>query len=274
MHQRASELLEKTDIVASTPHPLEPLVDPYPSDNSESRPMQCASFISLLQKQLQAESSAGWKLACIPHPFPSRQDNGDSVNGTDTKHAFPSIEVPSPVHPGPKLLFPELFFSLFSDQEIETVPPTSNIAASLIRDATADTLNILEFNRNIAAKLLKELDNFWAPGVFAKRGLTIDKLKLLSEGEPTWKSEDLAVDAIFSQIFRLPDAEHKLVYYHALLTELCRLTPSAIAPSLGRSIRFLYRNIHLMDLELSYRFLDWFAHHLSNFEFRWKWQEW
>jgi nuclear cap-binding protein subunit 1 len=29
-----------------------------------------------------------------------------------------------------------------------------------------------------------------------------------------------------------------------------------------------------MDLELSYRFLDWFTHHLSNFEFRWRWTEW
>ena len=29
-----------------------------------------------------------------------------------------------------------------------------------------------------------------------------------------------------------------------------------------------------MDLELSYRFVDWFSHHLSNFGFTWKWAEW
>jgi nuclear cap-binding protein subunit 1 len=29
-----------------------------------------------------------------------------------------------------------------------------------------------------------------------------------------------------------------------------------------------------MDLELSYRFMDWFSHHLSNFGFTWKWAEW
>jgi nuclear cap-binding protein subunit 1 len=29
-----------------------------------------------------------------------------------------------------------------------------------------------------------------------------------------------------------------------------------------------------MDLELVSRFMDWFAHHLSNFGFTWKWTEW
>jgi nuclear cap-binding protein subunit 1 len=29
-----------------------------------------------------------------------------------------------------------------------------------------------------------------------------------------------------------------------------------------------------MDIELVQRFLDWFAHHLSNFGFTWKWTEW
>ena len=36
----------------------------------------------------------------------------------------------------------------------------------------------------------------------------------------------------------------------------------------------MFRHVHVMDMELSYRFMDWFAHHLSNFEFRWKWTEW
>lgn len=121
---------------------------------------------------------------------------------------------------------------------------------------------------------MNDLDCSWAPDIFVKRGTTFDKLKEVPEGKSTWKPEDVVVDAIFSQIFQLPAPEHKLVYYHSVITEICKLSPAAVAPSLGRAIRFLFRNVEVMDMELEYRFMDWFAHHLSNFEFRWKWLEW
>ena len=89
-----------------------------------------------------------------------------------------------------------------------------------------------------------------------------------------WKPEDVIVDACFALLFTLPSPEHKLVYYHSVLTEACKLAPGAVAPSLGRAIRYLYRNVDRMDLELAHRFLDWFSHHLSNFGFTWKWGEW
>ncbi|KAK3066415.1 Nuclear cap-binding protein subunit 1, partial [Teratosphaeriaceae sp. CCFEE 6253] len=67
LQQAASELLGRTDIIASAQSPLEPLVDPYPDSNAEEgRPMACASVISLLQGQLQNEESNGWPLSCIP----------------------------------------------------------------------------------------------------------------------------------------------------------------------------------------------------------------
>lgn len=161
-----------------------------------------------------------------------------------------------------------------TDKCSQSVPPTSNIASSLIRDAIVDTISILNFNRNVTAKLLNDIDCFWAPDTFIKRATAFDKLKDVPEQKSTWKPEDIAVDAIFSQIFQLPSPEHKLVYYHSLITESCKISPAAIAPSLGRAIRFLFRNVDTMDMELGYRFMDWFAHHLSNFEFRWKWTEW
>jgi nuclear cap-binding protein subunit 1 len=164
--------------------------------------------------------------------------------------------------------------SVYGDQEVETVPSTADIASSLLRDALADTINILHFNRNVAAKLLIDLDCFFAPNTFVKRATPFDKLRESTGDGPTWKPEDVAVDAVFAQLFQLPTAEHKFVYYHSVLTEACKIAPAAIAPSLGRAIRYLYRNVDRMDLSLGYRFLDWFAHHLSNFGFTWKWTEW
>lgn len=282
LQQKASEILEKTDIVASAPHALEALVDPYPSREGEEKPMAFGSLIGLLQRQLQAEAASGWKLSCIPRVYELNakandaadgEANGNGISGP-AQHTFPVVNVPSPVSAGVKPLFPEIFFSLYADQEIESVPPTSTVAASLVRDGLTDTINILDFNRNAAAKILTQMDNFWTPGVFARRETAFDKLRDFSSDVSTWKPEDISVDAIFSQIFRLPASEHRLVYYHSLITELCKISPAAVAPSLGRAIRFLFRSLESMDMELSYRFMDWFAHHLSNFEFRWKWGEW
>ena len=287
LQQKASALMEKTDVIASTPHSLESLVDPYPNINDqEEKPMSCASVIFLLQQQLQDEANNGWELRCIPRVYdPSRRlqgadgetnggENGTAEATDSVKHSFPSINVPSPVNPGTKALFPEVYFSVFADQGIESVPPTSDVASSLLRDAIVDTVNILDFNRNVTARLLNEIDCFWSPDIFVKRSTAFDKLRDMPEGKPTWKPEDVIIDAVFSQIFQLPAPEHRLVYYHSIITESCKISPAAVAPSLGRAIRFLFRGLDAMDMELGYRFMDWFAHHLSNFEFRWKWTEW
>lgn len=289
---KVNELLEKTDVVASTAHALEPLVDPYAGEDAEQKPMACPSLLSILQKQLQNEAADGWKLACIPRvPIEPVSANGktngeangttdDDVNGdTDMavdakKHPFPTITLPEVLNPGQKLLFPEIYYSAFADQEVESVPPTTDIASTLIRDAVVDSINALDVNRAFVGKFIIEMDNFWAPGTFVKRATPFDKLREIPADKPKWKPEDMAIDAIFSQLMQLPTPAHKAVYYHSIIMEACKLAPSAVAPSLGRAIRFTYRTLPELDLELVQRFTDWFAHHVSNFEFRWKWTEW
>ncbi|KAI9746336.1 MAG: hypothetical protein M1818_000048 [Claussenomyces sp. TS43310] len=270
--EHAASILDKTDIVASSPHPLEALVNPYPG-NGKDEAAEPTSVISLLQKQLQTEAANGWELACLPRPWRISMD-GDQELIIAPKHTLPPINVPETVNPGSKALFPEIFFSVYAHQEVETVPPPSDVASCLLRDSIIDTINILDFNRNATARFLIDIDCYFSPGTFVKRATPFDRLKDIEGDRSTWKPEDVAVDAVFSQLFQLPSPEHKLVYYHSVLTEACKIAPAAIAPSLGRAIRYLYRNVDQMDLELSYRFMDWFAHHLSNFGFTWKWTEW
>lgn len=191
-----------------------------------------------------------------------------------TKHALPAVNLPETLIAGPRPLFPEIYLSVYLNQDIKSVPSVTDIAACLIRDALVDTINILHFNRNITARRLIDIDNYFAEGTFVSRATPFDQLRDVPSGKSTWKPEDVAVDAVYSQLFQLPNPEHKLVYYHAVLTESCRIAPAAIAPSLGRAIRFLYRSSNIFDLELTNRFADWFSHHLSNFGFTWKWAEW
>ncbi|KAL9010655.1 MAG: hypothetical protein Q9173_004433 [Seirophora scorigena] len=269
----AGNLLEKTDIIASAPHALEALVDPYPGggDDIGHEPQ---SIISLLQKQLVAEAAQSWELACLPRPWRTLLVWDQEKPATQTKHKLPPIIVPSPVLQGVRPQLPEVYFSVYADQDVETVPPTSSIASLILRDSLVDTINTLDYNRNATAKFLIDLDCYFAPETFVKRATPFDRLKDVETGKSTWKPEDVAVDAVFSQLLQLPNAEHKLVYYHSVLTESCKIAPAAIAPCLGRAIRYLYRSVDAMDLELEYRFMDWFTHHLSNFGFTWKWTEW
>lgn len=275
--QKAADLMDKTDIIASEPHALQALVDPYHPDGHEEKRPASLSLCMLLQKQLQAEASKNWPLACLPRPWQAHSDEMEARDklANATKHALPAIAVPATVVTGPRPLFPEVWFSVYPAQDqVESVPGTGDIASSLIRDGLVDTINVLDFNRHAVARYLTDLDCYFADGTFVKRATPFDELRNFPTGRNTWKPEDVAVDTVFSQLFQLPKPERKVVYYHCVLTEACKLAPAAIAPSLGRAIRFLYRNSPVMDLELSFRFLDWFSHHLSNFGFTWKWAEW
>jgi nuclear cap-binding protein subunit 1 len=269
--------LKNTGIVASNAVPIESLIHSYVGD-FESKPVDHHSVIGLLQAQLSAEAESGFELRCIPRidkdALRRMNTEEDALPTAPQTHAFPTFTIPSPVNPGPRPVFPEAYFSLFADQEVDTVPKTTDIASSLVRDAIVDTINQLDFNREMVAKFLVDVDCYWSVDIFAKRGSPFDKFRELVGDKVQYKSEDMIIDAIFSQLFKLPSAEHKLVYYHALITQCCKVAPAAIAPSLGRAIRTIYKNLPMMDLELGYRFLDWFSHHLSNFEFRWRWTEW
>ncbi|KAH8725967.1 cap binding protein [Phaeosphaeriaceae sp. PMI808] len=279
-HEQAQQLLKNTGIVAGNMVPIESFIHSYVGDE-EAKPMGYHSVIGLLQAQLSSEADNGFQLACLPR-FEAdafrrtieKTEGEESLPEAPQTHAFPTFTIPSPVNPGSRPVFPEAYLSLFAGQDAGTVPKVTDIASSLIRDAIVDTVNQLDFNREMVAKFLVDLDCYWQQGTFAKRGTTFDKFRDVVGDKLEYKPEDMVIDAIFSQLFKLPSAEHKLVYYHSLITQCCKVAPAAIAPSLGRAIRTIYKSLPLLDLELGYRFLDWFSHHLSNFEFRWRWTEW
>lgn len=106
LRQRAHDLLElKTDIVASTPHAHETLVEPYLNlkgintsnhgdDESDERPFPARSELSLLQKQLQTEAADGWQFTCIPRVYNTTNgktktmsaQEGETGDGRDDKN--------------------------------------------------------------------------------------------------------------------------------------------------------------------------------------------
>lgn len=278
MEKLASTLLEETSVLTTVAHPLEVLIDPHPSLEANGT-TSSSSALALLQGHMEQEAQNGWPLASLPRPWrPTEKAAADEEHPLSEaqKLAFPAINLPETIPFGPQPVYPEVYFSVYDNQGgPATVPPPSDTSSILLRDAINDTINVLHVNRYLAARSLIDVDLYFAPRTFVHRGTSFDKLPSVdTEGQMQWKPEDVVVDACFANLFQLPAPEQKLVYYHSVLTEACRLQPSAVAPSLGRAIRYLYRNVEKMDMELYNRFLEWFSHHLSNFGFTWKWTEW
>ncbi|KAG5358364.1 Nuclear cap-binding protein subunit 1 [Yarrowia sp. B02] len=260
-----------------------PIVEPY---TGEDTPYACDLFLANLYEGVNTVANNGWAVKS----FINVADLIEPVveNKEAPKHVFPAVSIPETLASSTSTdyIYPRVFFRAYMPIDVEgetmsTVPDPKSYDAVLWRDMLSDTIQHLDFNRKECAKQLFTLDLFLAPGTFTGPGISVDKLsgKLLDakaddRSISTLKVEDVASEAILAELFRLATPPLQPAYFHSLFIEACIMAPQAIAPVFGRAVRFLFANLRAFDTELIHRFLDWFSHHLSNFGFTWKWQEW
>lgn len=163
-----------------------------------------------------------------------------------------------------------------------------------------DLVNVFEINRKDCARiLLKDLVKWLPEGTFSAstapaRASAADagdrgenstmEVAMSTEQQPsTLVLENLLLETILSQLFSSPVTPKRTVYYHALITELCKVSPQTVAPALGKCLRKLFAGLGspsvddesiVLSAEGIRRYAEWFAIHLSNFGFHWRWPEW
>ncbi|KAM6495489.1 MIF4G like domain containing protein [Amanita muscaria] len=166
--------------------------------------------------------------------------------------------------------WPEFYVRLF-DNEITPDPTTPT--GYVIRTALLDIVEIYEVNRKECARLLLEYPKWNLPGAFKpKPGAPVESDPV--EGKD-WQLESTILETILGAYLVLPAPSGEPLYYSSLITELCKLSPSTVGPAVGKSIRKLYGFLSEgLDVESARKFAEWFAIHMSNFNFQWVWREW
>lgn len=270
-------LCNQFDIKTST---MKDLLTPFVNDDDDddNSISDTREYICLVRNAVQAVSSSEWKtekLIGVSSMISLLMKEEQLENCK--KHSFPAVDLPDilvPTSDSSLYKYPRLVLQVYLPTTLETTPRVDSYEGVLLRDIATDIILNMDFNRREVTRQLITLDLFFSTVAFAEPGISLERLQNLEEGKSTWKVEDTALEVVLENLFRLPFLSQPQVYYHTILIEACIMAPQAIAPVFGRAIRFFYNHIESFDLELIFRLMEWFSHHLNNFGFTWKWQEW
>ncbi|KAI0034391.1 MIF4G like-domain-containing protein [Vararia minispora EC-137] len=216
------------------------------------------------------------------HPQPYTDAGAPDID----KYDLPSVLVPpdameldglvpdaSEDTPVKKEEWPEFYLSLFAD---DVTPSPKTPDGYSVRSDILDILDIFEINRKECARLLVDYPRWTRAGTFKPRpGGSDGNSDRSVPAEEGWQLESSIIEAVLGAQFLLPEPPHKPMYYSALITELCKISPQTFGPAVGKSIRKCYMYLaDGLDVDIARRFAEWFSIHMSNFNFQWVWKEW
>ncbi|CAG8708462.1 9313_t:CDS:10, partial [Cetraspora pellucida] len=212
----------------------------------------------------------------------------DSVLVTSDQHEVDKFIVKEHSHQLCNTLPVPLFrvFVGLEDEAIVDSHKTTDISYFLIRDVIDDIIEIYEINRKECTKYLKDLAYNFASGTFVEKDTTtsitksetkvkdepdikiepnmdtfsnnwgvedskeVNASSISNQGIVGFKLEQIIVEEIFSHIFRLPQPRFKPIFYHSLLTEICKSMHESFPPIISFVILDAFIEFYLIVLVL------------------------
>merc|ERR1719427_2255069 len=206
-------------------------------------------YLDCLWQQIKRLRSDMWIEKHIIRPYLAF----DSTLSEALQHNLPSL-VPPPHHPSTLYPLPTVIFRMFDYTDCPEGP-------------------ILPGQHSIERWLIEEqLTHILMAGYKERKECAAQLLSYpLKNKIPL---EYIIVEVMFGQIFCLPNPPCLEITYGSILIELCKLQPSTMPQVLAQATELLYERIGVMNVACFDRFVTWFSYHLSNFQFRWSWDDW
>ncbi|KAJ3271449.1 Nuclear cap-binding protein subunit 1 [Terramyces sp. JEL0728] len=235
-------------------------------DCVEGEPYEAVDKLTLLWEQTLNLKNSNWETPILP----KYNEKFAEANSRQIPHDIPAITIPTSVTQV-KFLYQTKFW-IFDDnvnapgnKKICNLPSTTLLSRHILEDSIIDIIRMFSLNHKECALILLNTEQYFNTSYIEQQGIQV---------------YEAVIEAIFQEMFRLPKCHERFVYYSTLVIDLCKESLDKIPSVLGRSIKLLFARLDSengaggMDVECIKRFSEFFARHLSNFGFSWKWSDW
>lgn len=213
--------------------------DPHPQEE----------YLDCLWSQIQKLKNDSWQERHIRRPYRAFED----VFLEAFEHPLPNIPI-IPHTDSVEYPLPQVVFRMFDYTDVPegpTMPGAHSIERYLVEESLGRTLNDHYKDRKKCATQLLN---------FAEK----EKIPL----------EYCVIEVIFGHLFKLPVPQHLELFYGSLLVELCKMQQGSIPGVLAQATELLFERIDTMNTTCVHRFASWLAYHLSQFQYKWTWDDW
>ncbi|EPB76851.1 MIF4G domain protein [Ancylostoma ceylanicum] len=237
---------------------------------SASTPHEQEDYLDCLLAQVKSLSTNGWKEKQIARHYVAF----DAALQDALQHNLPSFS--PPVHKDESNYpLPVVVFRLFdyADCPEDSLYERNSAVDIVIHLRCRSQGTVLPGAHSIERFLIEEELNWIVDFNASDRKICAEELTNYARGANV-PIAYMILEVLFSQLFRLPHPPQPTGFYGPLLLDLCRLQSSTMPQVLAQASELLYQRAGTMQPLCLDRFVDWFSFHLSNFGFRWSWNDW